>query len=306
MKILLIGGTGYIGSRIFFDLKERHLVDSIDLEWFGNKINKQNIVIDFNDLSENDIEQYDVIILLAGHSSVGMCIDNMLPTLKNNVVNFCELLHKISNVSNKKSIKFVYAGSSSVYGSCHNKISQELDEYFSPHNFYDLSKQEIDYYAKISKNVEFYGLRFGTVNGWSPNLRDDIMLNAMFKSAIQTGEIKCFNKANYRPILDIADLSGAIQAIIEQGSFEKRGIYNLVSFNETIECIATNAAEIMQCKLIIDSNGAPTYSFSASNEKFVKAFNFKFTGTCNSILNSLKNVQGEYMFTNRNIKKQYG
>jgi nucleoside-diphosphate-sugar epimerase len=305
MKILIIGGTGYIGSKLFYDYRDEYQVDTLDLEWFGNNINSNNLILDFIKSSEEYLEQYDVIILLAGHSSVGMS-GSMVSTNSNNVSNFCNILKKISNISKRKRIKFIYASSSSVYGSSHDILSCENNECFKPHNYYDLSKQVIDYYATINNDVEYYGLRFGTVNGWSPNVREDIMLNAMYKAAIISNEITCMNQSNYRPILDIQCLSSAIKRIIERGNMEKRGIYNLLSFNDTIGNIATAASTYLKCNLTYsDKPGNSTYSFSASSEKFEKAFNFKFIGSVESILSSLKTPPSEYILTNRSLTTIY-
>ena len=35
-NVLLIGGCGYIGSRLYQVLNENHAVDSVDTEWYGN------------------------------------------------------------------------------------------------------------------------------------------------------------------------------------------------------------------------------------------------------------------------------
>ena len=211
IKILIIGGTGYIGSRLYKELTYEHEVDTVDLEWFGNIVNDKNCKIDFRELTEDFLSVYDVVILLAGHSSVGMCQKDMISSFNNNVTNFVNLLEKLIKISDSKPLKFIYASSSSVYGSKHNHISAETDNVFTPHNFYDLTKHVIDQYAKLSKSLEYYGLRFGTVNGASPTMRNDIMINAMFESAKNENVIKCSHPQNYRPILDISDLVNAIK-----------------------------------------------------------------------------------------------
>ena len=61
-KILLIGGNGYIGSK----LQEVLDVDVIDANWFNDNDTGQ----DFSELTYRDYFDYDIIILLAGHSSV--------------------------------------------------------------------------------------------------------------------------------------------------------------------------------------------------------------------------------------------
>ena len=114
------------------------------------------------------------------------------------------------------------------------------------------------------------------------------------------------NQSNYRPVLDISDLSAAIQSIIANGSFEKKGIYNLVSFNSAIGDIAIKAANELNCELIYDNSGRnSTYSFSASNEKFSNAFDFKFKGNIKTIIDSLKNPQTQYIMSDRNNRVNY-
>ena len=43
-SVLLIGGCGYIGSRLYRHLKGKGFaVDTLDLEWRGNFVNPDNI-----------------------------------------------------------------------------------------------------------------------------------------------------------------------------------------------------------------------------------------------------------------------
>lgn len=303
MKILILGGSGYIGSKFKNDFGDKYEIDGIDLNWYSKQ---ENIIeTDYKYLRVEKIKAYDAIILLAGHSSVGMCKNEMLSTFRNNVQNFCELLEKIEKISQEKKIKFIYASSSSVYGSNHDKLSIEDSDYFKPHNYYDLSKQEIDYYASLSKNVEYYGLRFGTVNGWSPNTRVDIMLNAMRESAINEKTIKCFNQENYRPILYINDLTKAIDTILQNKDESKKGIYNLISFNSSIKEIVEKASEYLKTSVKFEnSKDGNTYSFSASNQKFENMFNFKFLGSVESILKSFE-INGNFTKTKRTEPRRY-
>jgi len=281
-KILIIGGCGYIGSRLyeyFKNKKKYERVDTVDLEWFGNYVNPQNIKKDYRYLSARFLKKYDTLILLAGHSSIPMSEKKMLKTFKNNVVNFLQLLNKID------SQKFIYASSSSVYGNTkENEVTEEHDRY-SPTNYYDLTKKEIDYYAHLSK-ANYYGLRMGTVCGYSPNLRVDVMINKMFESAISTGEILIFNKDFYRPILGIEDFCRAVEEIIKKDA--PSGLYNLASFNITIEKIAKKVKKKLKKVKVNNIGSNPSYyNFSISTRKFEKTFNFQFNDSVESILDSL-------------------
>ena len=308
-KTLIIGGCGYIGSRLFNYLKQKdYHVTSLDLELFGNP-NISNTKENYNVLTKEDIARFDNIILLAGHSSVKMCESNMVGCFKNNVQYFVELLSKIS-----KNQKFIYASSSSVYGNVNrNIVTEECDEYVAG-SFYDLSKAEIDHYVKIFDEVNFYGLRFGTVNGFSPNTRNDVMINAMVSSAIVNKEIKVFNPMIRRPILYINDLCRAVETIILEGNHSNRGLYNLASFNSTADIIGRKTSEVFDdVKLsVIEREPTPeeninkklnskVYDFAISSDKFISTFNFKFEGTIKDIALELKqNLNKAFILSGRN------
>jgi len=281
-KILLIGGNGYIGSK----LQEVLDVDVIDINWFNDNDTGQ----DFSELTYRDYLEYDTIILLAGHSSVKMSEGNLNSCFNNNVRNFIDLIEKLDEQ------KLIYASSSSVYGSVGGKTVNEKYYGFEPYNQYDISKHTADLYAQKS-NVEYYGLRFGTVNGSSPVLRTDVMINAMVNSALKDGHIKLYIKDTMRPILGINDLCRAIESIVESKE-DKRGLYNLASFNKTAEQIAYEVADVMSVE-VKEYEADPTqiknmksqtkaYNFSISTLKFRREYKFKFQDTVESLAVDLK------------------
>jgi len=280
MSILLIGGCGYIGSQLFLSLKENYNVDTVDIETYGNFLGNDNHKHDFRELSKNFLSNYKCVILLAGHSSVPMCKDARLLSFKNNIQNFVEILDKLTDQ------KFIYASSSSVYGSTQNLAVTENWAGFVPQTYYDLTKQVIDYYASLS-NINYYALRFGTVNGFSPNLRVDLMINKMYETAINTGTIRIYNKNIYRPILGIKDLCRAVETIITNKE-DVPGIYNVASFNSTVGEIASTIANVLPNTSVVDMGETPTYNFSIDTTKFETTFGFSFHETIETIVTSLR------------------
>ena len=312
-KTLIIGGNGYVGTRLheYLSVDEENMrsdkdVDIIDTCWFS-KGYEDTIVEDYKTMSKEFYSEYDTIILLAGHSSVKMSEAKSNSCFKNNVQNFIDLLDKLTTQ------KFIYASSSSVYGSVGGKTVNEKYYGFEPYNQYDISKHTSDLYA-VKSDLEYYGLRFGTVNGYSPVLRTDVMINAMVNSALQNGEIKLFIKDTMRPILGLNDLCRAVETIIDHDK-DERGLYNLASFNKTAEQIAYEVGNVMNVP-VIEYESDPTnitntkiqtktYNFSISTLKFRKAFKFKFKETVESITESLTNYWDMMKKTDRSKPHYY-
>ena len=306
-KILLLGGNGYIGSKLLPFLQELNYdITNVDICWFGHQF-KDTIVKDYRDLSSEYLSKYDTIILLAGHSSVKMSEGDLKSCFHNNVTNFVELLGKLKNQ------KLIYASSSSVYGSVGGKTVTENFYGFKPYNQYDISKHCIDLYAEKS-DVEFYGLRFGTLNGYAPITRTDVMINSMTSSALLNNEIKLYIKDIMRPILGINDLCRAIKTIIECKE-DKRGLYNLASFNKTAEQIAYEVSNTLNIP-VVEYESDPTqvkntklqtktYNFSISTRKFCREFNFKFRETVESITTELKENFDNMIRTDRSKAVEY-
>jgi nucleoside-diphosphate-sugar epimerase len=306
-KILIIGGDGYIGSRLQKDLVPEYELTILDSCWFSEP-SSTTIQDDFSKISKGFVSGFDVVILLAGHSSVNMCEGDLQNAFRNNIENFLSLVSKISSTQ-----KFIYASSSSVYG---NSGSQRVDETYTdfiPHNHYDITKHVIDLY--INKfDIEYYSLRFGTVNGFSPRTRSDVMINSMIFNGKKNGSIKLYVKDVMRPILGISDLVSCLKKIIENKQ-DLRGIYNLASFNMTAEQIAKKVSECTGFPIEeIDGGNNPSinsklqtksYNFSIDCGKFEKAFDFKFSDSVESVCEEIISNFEDITFSNRSDVKKY-
>lgn len=263
MKILILGGHGYIGSYLTNFLSKKFEVTA-----YGNRTQ------DYNNLSEEFLSEFEYIVLLAGHSSVQMCLGPLESPWLNNVVNFKNLLSK-TNYNQK----IIYASSSSVYGNKNFNVSTERDISLDYINNYDLTKTTLDLYAlrEVALGRKLIGLRFGTVNGSSPVIRIDLMINSMVFNAMFNSEITVTNKHVRRPILYINDLARAIETIVSESFYP--GVYNLASFNSTVGEMSREVSR-QTGALIKDNGDSPgVYNFEISSARFIDTYGFKFEGT---------------------------
>ena len=297
-KILLIGGNGYIGSRLTHDLQHTYDIQSVDICWFGKNLGFSN-VIDYNLLNKEYISKFDGVILLAGHSSVKMCQGEASSSWNNNVNNFINLTNKLD-----KGQTLIYASSGSVYGDTHSATNEDTDLIFKPINNYDLTKYTLDTIAQsmILKGYNIIGLRFGTVNGWSPNVREELMINSMTKNSIEYGNIHINNKHIVRPILGINDISRAIDAIIKKPI---AGIYNLASFYDSVDKLSSQVSSLLDSDINVNPDVTGAYDFIMDTSKFQKTFDFEFKETVNTIVNELSTKFDHATFSNRNQFLKY-
>jgi nucleoside-diphosphate-sugar epimerase len=292
MTVLVIGGSGYIGSAV-----AKHLnADTVDLQWFGGSTPTHKV--DYRDLTKDFLADYSHIILLAAHSSMAMCDDNWQSAWQNNVTNLSHLVSKLT-----KQQTLVYASSGSVYGSGGLNRIESMD--LGPAKIeYDLTKQIGEQVAQ-GATCNTIGLRLGTLSGFTNYARSDLMLNAMTISAIDNSIITVYNGNNHRSILGINDCVRAIEVIVNQEPATQHEIFNLASFNGSVIDFATAAANILDVDLDVRHEVTNNFSFELNSNKFKDTYKFEFTETANTIITSLVENYNNIVWSPRISKIQY-
>ena len=248
MKILVTGSSGFIGFHTcLLLLQNKHYVIGIDNlnDYYDLNLKKSRLRIlkKFNNFKflKKDIEnknivkkfkanEIDVIINLAAQAGVRHSLKDPYSYINSNVLGHINMLELAKKVRAKK---FIYASSSSVYGS--NKtlpfsIKQRVD---NPVSIYAASKKSgeliSESYAHLF-GIQCIGLRFFTVYG--PWGRPDMATFIFTKKIFEGKEIEVFNngkmKRDFTFINDIID--GIMGAVKLNKKFEHR-IYNLGNNN---------------------------------------------------------------------------
>lgn len=296
-KILLIGGNGYIGSRLYDHLLElNYNVTNIDLCWFG-QIYPETIVKDYKDLTKKELSEYSHIILLAAHSSVSMCIDNLSSCFKNNVANFVDLVNKIDDQV------LIYASTCAIYGKSRELVTE--DEFIKDAlNFYDYSMVAREHIAKLHPTKNLIGLRFGSVGGFSKSFRNENLVNSL-SLASKNKSLTIANGDAMRSVLGISDVCRAIGKIISEDTIKNK-IYNITSVNDKIINFGMKIKEITDSELNVNESAFKTdYSFSCSPELFEADYNFKFKDNIESIYSDIITNYDNILFNGKRGKIIY-
>jgi nucleoside-diphosphate-sugar epimerase len=291
-NVLVLGGNGYVGSRLYdYLLDKGYNVDNVDLCWFG-QVYPETWVIDFKYLTKEQLSKYSHIVLLAGHSAVNMCTNNLNSTFSNNVMNLVGLLDKISADQ-----VVVYASTAAVYGSNPERTT-EASGLRPALNFYDYTKITAEEIIRLNPTKKIVSLRFGSIGGFSKNMRGENLMNSLTIRSTTTEPMIISTPNAMRAVLGMSDVCRAIETVIANDI--KKRVYNLVSVNDSILNFANGIQQLSGAELVINDSFPTDYSFHCSAELFTQDYNFTFNDTVETIYREIANQIDEIQY---NIKR---
>ncbi len=271
MKNLIItGGAGFIGSNLIEHLLNVGgyritCIDNFDdfysihqkqknIEFFVNNPNFRLIhsdVRDYHFLVEQLTEKYDGIIHLAAKAGVRPSLLKPMEYVSVNVEGTQSILEIARN---KKIPRFIFASSSSVYGTCPNIPWEETECELNPISPYAASKISGEQLGKVYSNIydmQFFALRFFTVYG--PRQRPDLAINKFIKTIINEETINCYGDGNTkRDYTFVSDIVIGIKSAIDLEIESKFEVFNLGnSYPVTLIDLIRNIEKILDKKAII-------------------------------------------------------
>jgi nucleoside-diphosphate-sugar epimerase len=246
LRILIAGGAGYIGTVLAPRLAARgYAVTVADLNWFGNHLPPEIPVVrkDIMSLTEADLAGTDIVIFLGGLSNDPMA--EFSPSL--NYVHNAAAPANLAYLAKRAGVKrFVFASSCSVYGFTEDELWDEDAPTMTAYP-YGISKLQGESGVRHLQDDGFSViiLRKGTVCGYSPRMRLDLVVNTMFKTAVQDGRITVTNPSIWRPILAIQDAAAAYVRAVEAAP-SVNGTFNIASENTTLGALADQVAATLK------------------------------------------------------------
>lgn len=162
MKILVVGGAGYIGSHMIKRFQDTdYEIDILDNLSTGFELKAQNYKLHICDLSDKDHvhqilkeNKYEAVMHFASYINVGESYSNPNKYYENNVTNTLNLLDSMVDL---KILNFIFSSSAAVYGEPQiNPITE--DQMVSPVSPYGNTKAIVE---KILKDYDkAHGLKY--------------------------------------------------------------------------------------------------------------------------------------------------
>lgn len=285
-KVLVTGGSGYIGLVLIDKLVEKGFhVRALDINPLANTKKGIDFILgDVKNVSSRVLMDVSSVIHLAGVSSDTSANRDAQETWKINTLATATLAKKAKMAGVKR---FIFASSASIYdyGLQDEKGLQNEDADVYPSGHYSISKHqaEIELLKLVDKDFCVTILRKGTVYGYSPKMRWDLVINAMAKSAIQEGIIRVFSEGKqWRPLISITDAIEAYSLMLLAPSKTISGqIFNVAYNNFLVKDIADIVQQVLLKQFHINSSigffepNKKARSYRISSEKAKKILGFK-------------------------------
>ena len=277
MRILLTGGSGYLGSVLTRKLLiNGHYVRILDNFLFGKgslkdiQDNKklEQVTGDIRDLSivGKSLKNIDTVIHLA--SIVGTQsaeLDSKVSTEINfmatrNIAELCKI-YKIK--------QFIFASTCSVYGAQPDRLIAENSE-VDPMDSYGLSKFQSE--RAILQTYDYPTiLRLGTLFGASHRMRFDLAINLFIAQAMNKEKLTVFGGEQWRPFLHVDDAAEAFSFAVEN---KMEGTYNVVWKNLTINQMAKDVKKLIPSQVELSKDIIDKRDYRVSGKK-LERFGFK-------------------------------
>jgi nucleoside-diphosphate-sugar epimerase len=260
MRILIIGGAGYVGSVLTHELLERgYTVRVFDRLFFGKRgisdiEDRIDLMVgDVRDIPDAAYDDVEAVVNLGGLSNDPTAEYNPKANTEMNTV----ATRKSAEAAIRMGIdRYVFASSCSVYYSAAGNEKEDFllneDSKIDPKAAYSRSKfeGERELLALAEKHPSFCPvmLRKGTVFGFSRRMRYDLVVNTFIKDALRSGRINLhLGGEMWRPLVEVRDAARAYIAALQADAPAVRAqIFNVAYKNFRISELALRTREALR------------------------------------------------------------
>lgn len=297
--ILVTGGAGYIGSVLAQRLLNRgYRVRILDRLYWGR--GPVEAIVDQVELVEADVREMpataldgvDAVIHLAGLSNDPTAEYDPEANWQMNAV-ATETLGR--NCVDREVERLVFALSCSLYDGMPPGMHDERAP-IEPRGAYATSKRygEQALIGLVDDGLCPVMLRNGTVYGYSPRMRYDLVVNTFVKDSLLKGQLSLHGGGwMWRPLVDVRDVSDAMIAAMEAPAELVRGeIFNVLHSNYQIRELAmlvAGSVQLLGRSVTLKEEPAPrlTRDYECSNVKLASRLGFQ---PCHSVVEAIDGI----------------
>lgn len=266
-KILVIGGSGYVGSSLLPALDEAgYELSSIDVEWFGDflpsNVKAFRQVKDVGTLTPEDLNGVDHVVYLASVANDPSVDLNPSFSWEVNVLKLSGFLELCRRHSKLKS--FIFASSGSVYGlSEAERVHEEIE--LVPLSAYNKTKQVAERVClSYLDSFNVHIIRPATVCGLSNRMRFDVVVNLFVLQAFQNRKVTVTGGHQVRPNIHMKDMVSVYLHFLKNFNLPS-GTYNAGFENLAISEIANTVSGVSGVEVeFVSSNDPRSYRLDSS------------------------------------------
>ena len=287
--ILVTGGAGYIGCIAVRQLLDKgEAVRVYDKLYFGD--DGLGDVADKIELVQGDIRTFDDAVLDGCDAVLHLAGLSNDPTAEFNPKANDEMnraaTEVVAEACKRRGVRrFVFASTCSIYdlGFYAPDFLRDEESEVKPRAAYAVSNYEAERILLKLADNKFCPvlLRQGTVYGWSPRMRYDLVVNTFTRDALAKGilTVHCGGEM-WRPLVDVTDLSRVYVACIEAAEEKIHGrIFNVVGKNYRILELAHWVREafrpLKKVEIEVDYSNYKTRSYRVSGERIEQVLGVK-------------------------------
>lgn len=272
-KILLVGGSGYIGRH----LKRALTISNISVYTTGTQelTDPNHYLIDFNSpktFNSLGKTQFDIIILLASKIDSIKTKNLNHSDLESNVLGFSKFLHYLNE--NRTTSKFVYISSMTVYS--HENESPVLETgSLAPLHTYGLSKllaeNVFNFFCKTSS---FSGVIFRLPGIYGGDREDGFIYNLIDKFISKEKILLESKNLGFWETIHVEDLMAMMIKFLEKYNWPTGiDVFN-ISYGEETDFYATahKVSQIMNCEKLLETSREKNYTKLFISNKKISVF----------------------------------
>lgn len=246
MKVLVIGGAGYLGGALTpLLLSQGHQVTVFDRLAFGSEAVSpllshdqfKLLVGDLRDISAVSaaVRDQEAVILLAALVGEPACDRDPAETAD---INYLATLNAMKAASYFGVGRFIFSSTDSCYGAQEN-VNLTEESPLRPISLYaELKARVEEEFLTLPQGPAFQPviLRLATLYGRSPRMRFDLVINLLTREAVTGNGAKIFSGEQWRPLVHVRDAARAFALALSAPAETVSGqVFNVGSNEQNVQ-----------------------------------------------------------------------